>query len=157
MSELAARLLEDLQAATRASDTTRRDVLRYLRAEIRNLEIERGRPLRDEEIVGVIQRQIKQRRDAIEQFARGNRQDLVEAETRQIEVLQEYLPPALSREELVAMARELAQEQGAAGPKDMGRLMPILRERVGARAEGRDVAAALREVLEAKGGSAAAP
>ncbi|ACZ38324.1 MAG: GatB/YqeY domain-containing protein [Sphaerobacter thermophilus] len=156
MSELATRLLDDLKAAVRASDTTRREVLRYLRAEVHNVEIERGRPLTDEEIVSVIQRQIKQRRDAIEQFAKGNRQDLVEAETRQIEILQEYLPPPLTREELLALAREVAGELGASGPKDMGRVMPVVRERVGARAEGRDIATAVREVLAAEGGSSAA-
>lgn len=152
MSELATRLLDDLKGAMRASDTTRREVLRYLRSEIHNVEIERGRPLTDEEIIAIIQRQIKQRRDSIEQFARGNRQDLVEAETQQIEVLQGYLPPPLSREELLDLAREVAREQGASGPKDMGRVMPVLRERVGPRAEGREIASALQTVLAEAGG-----
>ncbi len=147
MSALAQRLLDDLQQAVRAGDVTRRETLRFLRADIKNAEIERGRPLTDEEIIEVIRRQIKLRRDAIEQFAQGGRQDLVEREQAQIAVLQEYLPPQLSDEELLHLAREVARELGASGPRDMGRLMPILRERVGARAEGRAIAEAARRAL----------
>lgn len=147
MSALAQRLLDDLQQAVRAGDVTRRETLRFLRADIKNAEIERGRPLTDEEIIEVIRRQIKLRRDAIEQFAQGGRQDLVEREQAQIAVLQEYLPPQLSDEELLYLAREVARELGASGPRDMGRLMPILRERVGARAEGRAIAEAARRAL----------
>lgn len=156
MSELAKRLLEDLKEAMRASDVTRRDGLRFLRSEIHNAEISQGRPLTDDEILALIQRQIKQRRDAMEQFAAGNRQDLVEAEKKQIELLQSYLPAPLSREELVALVQEMAREHGATEIKDMGRLMPLVRERVGARAEGREVAEVVRGVLTGDiGGSTA--
>ncbi|HET9015180.1 MAG TPA: GatB/YqeY domain-containing protein [Thermomicrobiaceae bacterium] len=147
MTELAGRLLEDLKVAMRRGDVTRRDVLRYLRAEVHNVEIERGHPLSDAEVLAVVQRQIKQRRDSIEQFARGGRQDLVDAEESQIAVLQEYLPAAMTREELVDVARAVAAEVGATGPGDMGRLVPALRARVGARAEGRLVAEVARDVL----------
>lgn len=147
MSTLAQRLLDDLQQAVRAGDVTRRETLRFLRADIKNVEIERGRPLTDDEIVEVIRRQIRLRRDAIEQFAQGSRQDLVEREQAQIAVLQEYLPPQLSDEELLRLAREVARELEAAGPRDMGRVMPVLRERVGSRAEGRAIAEAARQAL----------
>uniref|UniRef100_A0A7C2WHP8 GatB/YqeY domain-containing protein n=1 Tax=Thermorudis sp. TaxID=1969470 RepID=A0A7C2WHP8_9BACT len=147
MSNLAERLLNDLQEAVRAGDVNRRETLRFLRADIKNVEIERGRPLTDDEIVEVIRRQIRLRRDAIEQFAQGSRQDLVEREQAQIAVLQEYLPPQLSDEELLRLAREVAREVEAAGPRDMGRLMPVLRERVGSRAEGRAIAEAARQAL----------
>jgi uncharacterized protein YqeY len=147
VSTLAQRLLDDLQQAVRAGDVTRRETLRFLRADIKNVEIERGRPLTDDEIVEVIRRQIRLRRDAIEQFAQGSRQDLVEREQAQIAVLQEYLPPQLSDEELLRLAREVAREIEATGPRDMGRLMPVLRERVGSRAEGRAIAEAARQAL----------
>lgn len=147
VSTLAQRLLDDLQQAVRAGDVTRRETLRFLRADIKNVEIERGRPLTDDEIVEVIRRQIRLRRDAIEQFAQGGRQDLVEREQAQIAVLQEYLPPQLSDEELLRLAREVAREVEAAGPRDMGRVMPVLRERVGSRAEGRAIAEAARQAL----------
>ncbi len=151
MAELAERLLDDLKSAVRAGDATRREVLRFLRSDIHNVEIERGRPLTDEEIIGVIQRQIKQRRDAIEQFARGGRQDLVDAEQAQIDVLQEYLPPQMSYDEVLAAARDVIREVGATGPKDMGRVMPVVRERIGSRAEGRVIASAVREALGGSG------
>jgi uncharacterized protein YqeY len=141
------RLLDDLKAAIRDTDTTRRDVLRFLRAEVHNLEIERKRPLFDQEIVEVIRRQIKQRREAIEQFARGGRQDLVAAEESQIQILQQYLPPQMTYQEVLEIARAVVRELGATGPKDMGRVMPALRERVGIRAEGGVVVAAAREAL----------
>lgn len=133
----------------RASQPTRRDTLRFLRAEIHNAEIERGRPLSDEEIVAIVRRQIKQRRDSIEQFARGNRQDLVQAESDQIAILQSYLPPEMSHEELLAIAREVVAEVGATGPRDLGKLMPALRSRVGSSADGAAIAQAAREALSA--------
>ena len=147
MTDLAGRLLDDLKAAMRSGDATRRDVLRFLRADVHNVEIERGHPLADDEVLAVIRRQIKQRRDSIEQFARGGRQDLVDSEERQISVLQTYLPAEMSRPELLEIARAVAAEVGARGPADMGRLMPALRARVGTRAEGRTVAEVAREVL----------
>lgn len=149
MSALATRLLDDLKAAMRGSDVTRRETLRFLRAEIHNQEIERRRPLTDDEIVAVVQRQIKQRRDSIEQFARGGRQDLVAAEEAQLQVLVSYLPPQLSYDDVLGIARAVVQELGAKGPKDMGRVVPVLRARVQSRAEGSVIAAAAREALNA--------
>lgn len=131
----------------RSSDTTRRDVVRFLRSEIHNVEIERGRPLTDEEIEAVVQRQIKQRNDSIEQFARGGRQDLVDVERAQIAILEAYLPPQLSDDEVLNMARELVEELGASSMSDMGRVIPPLRERVGQRAQGNVVAQSVRAAL----------
>lgn len=147
MSTLAERLLADLQEAVRTSDVTRREVIRFLRAEIKNREIDKGRPLTDDEIVEVIRRQIKMRREAIEQFRQGGRQDLVEREEAQIRVLESYLPQQLSPEELLELARAVVREVGATGPRDMGRVMPVLRERVGPRAEGRAIAEAAQRAL----------
>ncbi len=147
VSTLAERLLADLQEAVRTGDVTRREVIRFLRAEIKNREIDKGRPLTDDEIVEVIRRQIKMRREAIEQFRQGGRQDLVEREEAQIRVLESYLPQQLSPEELLELARAVVREVGATGPRDMGRVMPVLRERVGPRAEGRAIAEAAQRAL----------
>lgn len=147
MSSLADRLLDDLKTAMRSSDTTRREVVRFLRAEIHNVEIDRGRPLTDDEIVEVVQRQIKQRRDSIEQFERGGRGDLASMEAEQIAVLEGYLPPQMSYDDVLTVAREIAEDVGAAGPRDMGKVMPMLRQRIGAAAEGATIAAAAREAL----------
>jgi uncharacterized protein YqeY len=151
MSEIASRLLADLKDAMRSNDVTRRETVRFLRSEIHNQEIERGRALTDDEIIQVIQRQIKQRRDSIEQFARGGRQDLVEAETAQIQVLEHYLPPQLGYDEVLEIARNVVRELGASGPKDMGRVVTAVRQQVQGRAEGSVVAAAAREALSTAG------
>jgi len=147
MTELSGRLQSELMDAMRSSNTTRRDVLRFLRSDIHNVEIERGHPLSDDEIVEVVVRQIKQRRDAIEQFARGGRQDLVDAETAQIVILEDYLPPQLSPNEVLELAREVVAESGGTGLSDMGRIIPMLRVRVGPRAPGSVVTQAARTAL----------
>jgi len=147
MNELSTRLQTDLKEAMRSADKTRREVIRFLRADIHNVEIERGHPLSDDEITDVIMRQIKQRRDAIEQFARGGRQDLVDAESAQIDILETYLPPQLSPAEVLDFAREVVATTGASGLGDLGRIIPVLRERLGPRAAGNVVAQAARTAL----------
>lgn len=149
MGELSKRLLDDLKAAVRASDATRRDVLRYVRSEIHNAEIERGRSLDDDEFTAIILRQIDQRRESITLFTPGGREDLVEREERQIQVLTSYLPPELSREALLAMAQEVVRELDARTPRDLARVIPALRERVGPRAEPGAIAEAAKEALGA--------
>jgi uncharacterized protein len=148
MTSIAERLVSDLGTAMREKDAQRRDVLRYLRSEVKNAEIEKGRELTDDEVLQVIQRQIKQRRESIEQFEKGNRQDLVDAENAQITILEGYLPPQLSQEELEQMAGDIAAQLDLAGARDMGKLMGPLRELVGSRAEGRAISDAAREILE---------
>lgn len=147
MSDLSQRLQNDLKDAMRSSDTTLRDVVRFLRSEIHNVEIERGRPLTDDEIVAVVQRQIKQRYDSIEQFDRGGRQDLVESERAQVAILERYLPPQLSDDDVLNEARNVVRELQASGPNDMGRVMPVLRDRIGPHAQGNVVAQAARTAL----------
>jgi uncharacterized protein len=147
MTSIAERLLNDLRTAMRDRDKPRRELMQFTRSEIHNEEIRQGRDLSDDEILDLIRRQIKQRRDSMEQFEAGGRQDLVDAESSHIAVLQQYLPAQLSSEELEKIAGAIAAQLDLAGPADMGKLMPTLREAVGARAEGRDVAQAARSVL----------
>jgi uncharacterized protein len=147
MTSIAERLLNDLRTAMRDRDKPRRELMQFTRSEIHNEEIRQGRELSDDEILDLIRRQIKQRRDSMEQFEAGGRQDLVDAESSHIAVLQQYLPAQLSSEELEKIAGDIAAQLDLAGPADMGKLMPPLREAVGARAEGRDVAQAARSVL----------
>jgi uncharacterized protein len=148
MTSIAERLITDLGTAMREKDAQRRDVLRYVRSEVKNAEIEKGRELTDDEVLQVIQRQIKQRRESAEQFEQGNRPDLVEAENAQIVILEEYLPPQLSQEELEQIANDLAAQLEFSGARDMGKLMGPLREQVGSRAEGRAISEAARKILE---------
>lgn len=148
MTTIAERLVTDLGTAMREKDTERRDVLRYLRSEVKNAEIEKRRELTDDEVLSVIHRQIKQRRESIEQFQKGNRQDLVDAENAQIVILETYLPPQLDQTELERIAAGLAEDLELSGARDMGKLMGPLRAKVGTQAEGRAISDAARTVLE---------
>lgn len=148
MSSIAERLLQDLGSAMRSRDQIRRDTLRYLRSEVHNLEIEKGRELTEPEVQELIQRQIRQRQESIEQFEKGRRQDLIDLENAQIAILQEYLPPQLDDDDLDRIAGDLAAQLGLSGAKDMGKLMGPLREEVGSRAQGKAIADAARRVLE---------
>lgn len=134
---LAERLTDDMKAAMRSGDTERRGVIRYLRSAIHNREIELRQPLADDEIILVIQTQIKQRQDSAELYRKGGREDLAVKEERENQILSEYLPAQMSEAELEDLARRLADEHDLSGPADMRVLMPALQQAVGASADGR--------------------
>lgn len=133
------RLNADLREAMRGGDDTRKRALRMALAAIHNAEIARGGPLDDAGVLEVLRREVKQRRDSITEFEKGGRADLVEREQAEITVLQQYLPQALSRDELRRLAEEVIRETGAQGPRDKGKVMRPLLERVAGRADGREV------------------
>ncbi len=145
---LAEQLVADLRQSMVSGDTRRRDVIRYLRAAITNAQIEKHRDLTDAEIQDVIRGQIKQRRDSIDMFRKGGRDDLVEAETAQIAILQEYLPRQLDENEVRDIVRRVAEDLDARGPRDMGRLMPELMKATAGRVEGRTLSTLAREELD---------
>jgi uncharacterized protein YqeY len=149
MAALEERLTADLKEAMRAGDTVKRDVIRYLRAGLKNAQIERGQPLGESDELAVLQQQIKQRQDAIEQFQAGGRTDLVERESGQLAVLRGYLPAELSPDQLDDLVGAVVAETGAAGPRDLGRVMPLLIERAAGRADNRTLSAAARRRLAA--------
>ncbi|CAB1129629.1 conserved protein of unknown function [Candidatus Hydrogenisulfobacillus filiaventi] len=135
------RLDEDLKAALRAKDQRRLAVIRGVKAAILAEETKGTRTsLDDDGIVGVLSKEIKQRRDAIPDFRRGNRPDLVEQAEAEIAILEEYLPAPLSPAELEALVEEAVAETGASGPRDMGKVMGWLRPRTRGRADGKAVA-----------------
>lgn len=149
MAALDERLTADLKEAMRAGDTVKRDVIRYLRAGLKNAQIERGQPLGESDELAVLQQQIKQRQDAIEQFQAGGRADLVERESGQLAVLRGYLPAELTPDELDDLVGTVLAETGAAGPRDLGRVMPLLIERAAGRADNRTLSEAARRRLAA--------
>ena len=136
-----------MKQAIRSGDTERRDVIRYQRSVLANREIELRRPLSDDEVVGLIQTQIKQRDDAKELFRQANREDLAVLEERQVAILSDYLPEQLSEQDLAQIVSESAAELGVSGPADMGKLMPRLIEKVQGRADGRTLSRLAREEL----------
>jgi uncharacterized protein YqeY len=109
--------------AMRQRDSVRLSALRMLKAALMNREVERGRALDDAEALQVVSSQVKQRKDSIEQFSKGGRQDLADKEAAEILVLVEYLPPAADPAVVERAVAEAIQETGASSPKDMGRVM----------------------------------
>lgn len=146
---LADRLQEDLHRALRAGDSLRVSTLRLARAAIHNAEIELGRPLTDAEVEGVLAREMKRRREAIDAYTRAAREDLARKEGLELAVLAEYLPPPLSEADLRALVREAVATVGARGPQDLGRVMGVVMPRVKGRADGGLVNRLVREALGA--------
>ncbi len=140
----------DLTAAMKARDASRLSALRMLKAAVMNKSVEKGRDLDDAEVLQVVASLVKQRRDSIEQFAKAGRSDLVEKETGEIAVLQAYLPPSATAEEIDAAVAEAIAETGATSPKDMGKVMKaVMPKLAGKNADGKAVNEAVRRTLGA--------
>jgi len=133
------RLAQDLKDAIRSQDEARKTAIRMVNWAIRNAEVEKGRPLEDAEVLALIAKDVRRHRESIGEFRKGRRQDLVEKEEREMAVLQGYLPPALSREEIAEEARKVIAQVGARGPADKGKVMPLLIAQLAGRAEGREI------------------
>jgi uncharacterized protein YqeY len=141
-------ITRDLAAAMRAKDQQRLGALRMAKAALMNREIERGRPLDDAESQQVIASLIKQRRDSIDAFEKGGRQDLADRERTEITVLQAYLPPALDEAAIEAAVDEAIRESGATSRKDMGRVMKaVMNKLTGSAVDGKVVSDIVRRRL----------
>jgi uncharacterized protein len=153
--ELAMRLRdkinEDLTAAMKQKNAERLSVLRMMKAAVKNREIEERTELDDSKTVAVLVTLIKQRQDSIEQFTRGGRQDLADKEAREIPVIEEYLPAAVTDEEIAAVVDEVVRQSGAVTIKDLGLVMKQCMARfAGKLVDGKKVNAAVRQRLEGK-------
>ena len=157
MSQLLERIHDDLTAAMRSGDTLRRDVLRMATSAAYNVEKQNRRPLTDEEVAAVLAREVKTRRESVEAFRRGGREDLATKEEAEIAVLQAYLPEQLSDEELRALVAQAIAETGAASPRDLGRVMGWIAPRTRGRADGRRVSELVAGRLAAAQPAAADP
>jgi len=143
------RLSQEMKQALKSGDSTRLSVIRLLRASIKNREIERGknRPLTENDLIEVVVSAVKQRNEAIEQFAKAGRMDLVKKEEAELKILQDFLPKSLSQEELDAKIREAILATGASGIKDMGKVMKMLMPQVVGRADAAQVSQKVKELL----------
>ncbi len=147
---LADRVNAEITAAMKAKEAARLSALRMLKAAIMNKGVEKGRDLDDGEVMQVIASLVKQRRDSIEQFAKAGRTDLVDKETAEIGVLEEYLPPAATPEEVDAAVSAAISETGATSPKDIGKVMKAVMPKLsGKNADGRTINEAVRRKLGA--------
>jgi uncharacterized protein YqeY len=141
-------LTKTLSEAMKAHDQVRLATVRMLKAALMNREVERGRALTDVEELQVVSMLVKQRKDSIDQFARGGRQDLVDKEKAELAVLETYLPPVVDAAELERVVAEAVAEAGAASPKDMGRVMKaVMAKLAGAQADGKAVSELVRRKL----------
>jgi uncharacterized protein YqeY len=134
---LAERLNEDLKLAMKSQDKFKLSVLRMVRAAIKNQEIERKRALDDSEVIDVLSREIKQRRDSLQDFEKAGRTDLAEQASAEIEIISAYLPKPLTDEEVTALVQQTIQETGASSKADMGKVMAALMPKVKGRADGK--------------------
>ncbi|MDP2950014.1 MAG: GatB/YqeY domain-containing protein [Chloroflexota bacterium] len=133
------RLASDLKEAIRSSDERRKTAIRLVTAAVKNAEVAQGSPLDDTGVLKVISKEVGRHRESIEQFQKGGRQDLVDQEEAELAVLLSYLPPAMSRDEIVQAARQVISQVEARGPADKGKVMPVLIAQLAGRAEGREI------------------
>lgn len=138
---------DDLKAAMRSGETVRRDTIRLLTAALKQREVDERKTLTDADVLAVIEKMIKQRRDSISQFEQGGRQDLADKEKSELTLLQTYMPQAMGEDELAAVIAAAVAETGASSPADMGKLMAVLKPKLAGRTDMGKVSAAVKAQL----------
>jgi uncharacterized protein YqeY len=141
------RVQDDMKSAMKAGDKRRLGVVRLMLAAVKQREVDERIALDDTQVLAVLDKMVKQRRDSLEQYAQAGRDDLAEQERYEIEVIQTYLPAALSNDELARLVREAIEAIGAQSMKDMGKVMGILRPQVQGRADMAAVSALVKQGL----------
>jgi hypothetical protein len=144
---LKSRINDDVKAAMRGGDARRRDALRLLLAAVKQREVDERRELTDADVVSVVERMIKQRRESIAHFEKGGRQDLAQSEQYEIGLLQGYMPQALSDAEIAAAVAEAISATGATAPADMGKVMGVLKGKLAGKADMSKVSALVKTKL----------
>lgn len=147
VSLLLERIHDDLTASMRSGDALRRDVLRMARSAAYNVEKQNRRPLTDEEATAVIAREVKTRRESVEAFRKGGREDLAAKEEAEIAILRAYLPEQIPDDDLRMLVDEAVAATGATSPRDLGRVMGWLAPRTRGRADGRRVSGLVAQAL----------
>ena len=145
--KLQERIQKAMVDAMKAKQEVKVSTIRMIRSAIKYAEIEKKKTLEDKEILLVLQKLVKQRNDSIEQFEKAKRNDLVEKEKEELKIIEEFLPPALSKEELIKIIDQMAQEISASSIRDMGKLMKSVMSKVEGRADGRLVSELVKEKL----------
>ena len=145
------RLEEDIKDAMRQRAQQRVDALRFLKFAVQAVEKERRESLDDESMVQVVSKQVNDRRESVKAFRDGGRDELADKEAFELTVLEEYLPPQLTEDEIVALIREIVAEVGAAGPRDRGKVMGRLMPQVRGKADGAEVNRLAGEILDSLG------
>lgn len=147
-STLLPRILEDVKQAMKSQDKPKLETLRTLHSDIKKISIDSGKPIDDEMVIDVLAKSVKQLKEANEQFRLGNRQDLVDANDAKIAIFATYMPSPLTEDEIKALIADIKARTGAAGPKDMGKIMKELTPLVKGRADAKAVSGLVQEALK---------
>lgn len=145
---IAEQLNEDMKAAMKSQDKVRLSTIRQLRSQLKDAQIAKGAELTEDDVIAALTNAAKRRKEAIEMYEKGGRADLVEAENRELEIIQAYLPKQLSDEELAGIISQVIAETGASHPSDLGRVMGKIMAQVRGRADGKVVQQMVREKLQ---------
>ena len=142
-------IFEDMKSAMKAGEKDRLKVVRLIMAAIKQVEVDKREELDDAGVLNVLEKMVKQRRDSVEQFEKGNREDLAAIERAEIDVLQAYLPEQLSADEIAALVDDVIAATGAEGIRDMGKVMGQIKAKAAGRADMGAVSATVKERLNA--------
>ena len=146
-ADLKQKLTDDLRQAMKTGDKVKRSAIRMVLASIQNAEIAKQAALENSDILSIVAKEVRQRKESIEAFKQGDRQELVAQEEAELAVLTEYLPQQMTREEIIDAARKVIEEVGAQEPRDKGKVMPKLIAQLKGRADGREINAVVTELL----------
>lgn len=141
------KLLEDLKECMKNKNTVRKNVVQMVRAAILQVEKDKQITLDDNQIIDIIAKESKKRRDSLADYEKSGREDLIAQINEEIEVLAEYLPKQLSEEELENIIKEVIEEQGATSMKDMGKVMKAAKEKIGAASDGKTINEVVKKLL----------
>ena len=141
------KLMEDLKESMKNKDVIRKNTVQMVRAAILQIEKDKGIEVEDDKILGIIAKEVKTKKDALKDFEKAERQDLIDLTNREIEVLQEYLPKQLSRDEVKEEVQKIITEIGATSMKDMGAIMKEAKAKMGASAEGKTINEVAKEIM----------
>jgi uncharacterized protein YqeY len=145
---LSERLNDDMKTAMRKQDKFRLSVIRMVRASIKNVEIDQRTTLTDNEVLEILGRELKQRKDSLQDFEKAGRNDLVEALEAEIAIIAEYMPEQLSEDEITVIVKQTLEEIGASSKAEMGKVMGALMPKVKGRADGKLVNQVVQKLLQ---------
>lgn len=141
------KLLEDLKNSMKEKNETRKNTIQMVRAAILQVEKDNGITLEDDKIIEIIAKETKKRKDSLGDYEKSGREDLIAQVNEEINILQEYLPKQLSKEEIQVIVKQIIEEVGATSIKDMGKVMSASKEKMGAAADGRTINEVVKEIL----------
>ena len=141
------KLMEDLKEAMKEKEIIKKNVVQMIRAAILQVEKDKQIELNDDQILEIIAKEAKKRKEALAEYEKSGREDLINQIKEEIEIISKYLPKQMEKEEIEKVVEDIIKEIGATSIKDMGKVMKIAKERIGTRADGKDISDAVKKIL----------